>query len=94
MLSIVADKSHTAPSRLLTRTEMQFYSFTLDEREAIALAKVCPLPTEATYAQIEDVVLRCLHKRLEAAGLKDTIEYVGGQRRDCLRDKELARLRC
>jgi hypothetical protein len=94
MNQLLTDKAYTAPSRLLTRTEMQFYSLTLDEREAVALAKVCPLPVDATYQQIEDAVLRCFTQALEASGLKDTIEYVGGQRRDHLRDKELARLRC
>lgn len=71
--------------RPLNRTEMQFFSYTQDEREAIALASVCHLPDKATYAEIEDAVLKCFTVALEHAGLKDSVEYVGGQRRDTLR---------
>ena len=81
----MTDLIHKATSRILTRTEMQFFSYLQDEREAIALASVCSLPEDATYAQIEDAVLKCLTTALEHAGLKDSIEYVGGQRRDTLR---------
>jgi hypothetical protein len=49
------------------------------------LAQVCTLPESATYAEIEDAVLKCFTIALEHAGLKDSIEYVGGQRRDTLR---------
>jgi hypothetical protein len=71
--------------RPLNRTEMQFFSWTHDEREAIALARVCTLPEKATYAQIEDAALKCFCAALEHAGLKDSVEYLGGQRRDTLR---------
>jgi len=64
---------------------MQFFSYTQDEREAIALASVCTLPDNATYAEIEDAVLKCFTVALEHAGLKNSVEYVGGQRRDTLR---------
>jgi hypothetical protein len=64
---------------------MQFFSYTENERQAIALAQVCTLPEDATYAQIEDAVCKCLTAALEHVGLKDDIEYVGGQRRDTLR---------
>jgi hypothetical protein len=80
-----SEQGHGYVSRPLTRTEMQFFSYTLDEREAIALAQVCTLPENATYAEIEDAVLKCFTIALEHAGLKDSIEYVGGQRRDTLR---------
>jgi len=80
-----SEQGHGYVSRPLTRTEMQFFSYTLDEREAIALAQVCTLPESATYAEIEDAVLKCFTIALEHAGLKDSIEYVGGQRRDTLR---------
>jgi len=87
-----SEQDHGTVFRPLTRTEMQFFSYTLDEREAIALANVCTLPAEATYAQIEDAVLKCFTAALEYAGLKDSIEYVGGQRRDTLREGYVARL--
>ncbi len=88
-----SEQGHGYISRPLTRTEMQFFSYTLDEREAIALANVCTLPAEATYAQIEDAVLKCFTAALQYAGRKDSIEYVGGQRRDTLRDGYVARRR-
>jgi len=72
-------------SRVLNRTEMQFFSYTHDEREAVALAAVATLPEYATYAEIEDAVLKCFSAALENAGLRDSVEYVGGQRRDTLR---------
>jgi hypothetical protein len=81
----VTDLAHRQPSRTLTRTEMQFFSYTEDERQAIALAQVCSLPENATYAEIEDTVIKCLTIALEHAGLRDSIEYVGGQRLDTLR---------
>jgi len=77
---------------VLNRTEIQFLSWTHDEREAVALASVCTLPVNATFAEIEDAALKCLCAAMEYAGLEDTIEYVGGQRRDCLRDSNVARL--
>jgi len=80
-----SEQGHGYVSRPLTRTEMQFFSFTLDERQAIALAQVCTLPANATYAEIEDAVLKCFTVALEHAGLKDSVEYIGGQRRDTLR---------
>ena len=80
-----SEQDHGIVSRPLTRTEMQFFSFTLDEHEAIALAQVCTLPADASYAVIEDAVLKCFTVALEHAGLKDSVEYVGGQRRDTLR---------
>jgi hypothetical protein len=46
---------------------------------------VCTLPDNATYAQIEDAALKCIVAALEHAGLKDSVEYLGGQRRDTLR---------
>ncbi len=76
---------HPQTSRVLTRTEMQFFSYTENERQAIALAQVCTLPENATYAEIEDTVIKCFTIALEHAGLKDNIEYVGGQRLDTLR---------
>lgn len=79
------EQGHGYVSRPLTRTEMQFFSFTLDERQAIALAQVCTLPADASYAEIEDAVLKCFTVALEHAGLKDSVEYIGGQRRDTLR---------
>ncbi len=82
---LMSDLVHRQTSRLLNRTEMQFFSYTENEREAIALAQVCTLPENATYAEIEDAVIKCLTIALEHAGLKDSIEYVGGQRRDTLR---------
>jgi len=81
----MTDLVHQQTSRILTRTEMQFFSYTEDERQAIALAQVCTLPENATYAEIEYTVIKCLTIALEHAGLKDDIEYVGGQRRDTLR---------
>ncbi len=81
----MTDLTHRQCSRPLTRTEMQFFSYTEDEREAIALAAVCSLPEGATYAQIEDAVLKCFAAALEHAGLKDELTYIGGQRRDTLR---------
>jgi hypothetical protein len=80
-----SEQGHGYVSRPLTRTEMQFFAYTLDEREAIALAKVCHIPDNATYAEIEDAVLKCFTVALEHAGLKDSVEYIGGQRRDTLR---------
>jgi len=80
-----SEQGHGYVSRPLTRTEMQFFSFTLDERQAIALAQVCTLPADATYSEIEDAVLKCFTVALEHAGLKDSVEYIGGQRRDTLR---------
>jgi hypothetical protein len=81
----MTDLVHRQTSRTLTRTEMQFFSYTQDERQAIALAQVCTLPENATYAEIEDAVLKCFTIALEHAGLKDSIEYVGGRRLDTLR---------
>jgi len=46
-----SEQGHGFISRPLTRTEMQFFSYTLDEREAVALATVCTLPADATYAR-------------------------------------------
>jgi hypothetical protein len=65
-------------SRVLTRTEMKFFSYVLDEREACALARVCHLKPDATYQEIEDAVLKCFTDALEASGLRDSIEYVNG----------------
>jgi len=81
-----SDLVHQQTSRVLTRTEMQFFSYTEDERKAIALAQVCTLPENATYAEIEDAVIKCLTIALEHAGLKDDIEYVGGRRLDTQRN--------
>ncbi len=81
-----SDHVHQQTSRVLTRTEMQFFSYTENEREAIALAKVCTLREHASYAEIEDTVLKCLNIALEYAREKDSIEYVGGRRLDTLRD--------
>jgi hypothetical protein len=64
---------------------MQFFSYTENERQAIALAQVCTVPENATYAEIEDTVIKCLTIALEHAGLPESIEYVGGQRLDTLR---------
>jgi hypothetical protein len=64
---------------------MQFFSYTENERQAIALAQVCTLPENATYAQIEDAVIKCFVVALEHAGLKDSVVYVGGRRLDKLR---------
>ena len=82
----MTDLVHRQTSRILTRTEMQFFSYTENERQAIALAQVCTLPENATYAEIEDAVIKCLTIALEHAGLQDSIEYVGGRRLDTLRD--------
>ena len=82
---LMTDLTHTVLSRPLNRTEMQFFTWTHDEREAIALASVCTLPDKATYAQIEDAALKCFNAALEHAGLTDSIEYVGRERRDTLR---------
>jgi len=71
---------------------MQFFSWTHDEREAVALASVCTLPINATHAQIEDAALRCFCAAMEYAGLKDTIEFVSGERRDTVRDNCAVRL--
>lgn len=73
------DITHAAPLRVLTRTEMLFYSWTHDEREAIALARVATLPEDASYQVIEDTAIRCFCAALEHAGLKDSVEYVGGR---------------
>jgi hypothetical protein len=83
----MTDLVHRQTSRILTRTEMQFFSYTENERQAIALAQVCTLPENATYAEIEDTVIKCLTIAVEHAGLQDTIEYeyVGGRRLDKLR---------
>ena len=81
----MTDLVHRQASRILTRTEMQFFSYTQDERQAIALAQVCTLPEQATYAEIEDAVIKCFTIALEYAGLQDSIEYVGGRRLDRLR---------
>jgi len=79
------DVVHQQTSRVLTRTEMQFFSYTENERQAIALAQVCTLPEYATYAEIEDTVIKCLTIALEHAGSTDSTEYVGGRRLDTLR---------
>jgi len=81
-----SDHVHKQTSRALTLTEMQFFSYTQNERQAIALAQVCTLPEHATYAEIEDTVLKCLNIALEYTREKDSIEYVGGRRLDTLRD--------
>jgi hypothetical protein len=81
----MTDLVHRQTSRALTRTEMQFFSYTENEREAVALAQVCTLPEDATYSEIEDTVIKCLTIALEHAGLKDDIEYVGGRRLDTQR---------
>jgi len=78
----MTDLVHRQTSRVLTRTEMQFFSYTQNERQAIALAQVCTLPENATYAEIEDTVLKCLNIALEYTREKDSIEYVGGRRLD------------
>jgi len=69
---------HRPLSRVLNSTEMAFFSWTQDEGQACALARVCTLPPNATYAQIEDAALKCFVIALEHAGLKDTIELVQG----------------
>ena len=81
----MTDLVYRQTSRVLTRTEMQFFSYTENERQAIALAQVCTLPENATYAEIEDAVIKCLTTALEHAGLTDTIEYVRGRRLDTQR---------
>ena len=83
---LMTDLVYRQTSRVLTRTEMQFFSYTENERQAIALAQVCTLPENATYAEIEDTVIKCLTIALEHAGLTDSIEYVSGRRLDMLRD--------
>jgi hypothetical protein len=81
----MTDIVHRQTSRPLTRTEMQFFSYTENEREAVALARVATLKPDASYAEIEQVVLGCFVSALEHAGLKDTVQYVGGERRDTRR---------
>ena len=73
------DFAHEPIGRVLTRTEQLFFSWTRDEREAVALAKVCTLPANATYQQIETAAIRCFCSALEHAGLEDSVEYVGGR---------------
>ncbi len=88
-----SEQDHGYVSRPLTRTEMLFFSYTLDEREAIALAQVCTLPDDASYAVIEDTVLKCLCAALNYAGLDESgVEYVGGERRDLVRDAYQVRM--
>lgn len=74
----MSDITHKIPSRVLTDTEMAFFSWTKNEREAIALAKVCTLPKDATHDQIQDAALKCLCAALEFSGLKDEIEQITG----------------
>ncbi len=81
----MTDIIHRQCSRVLTHTEMQFFSYVDNEREAIALARVATLPENATYAEIETAVLGCFMTALEHSGLKDTVQYVGGERRDTRR---------
>lgn len=76
----VPDKAHKLYfGRPLTRVEMQFYSFCLDEREAVALAQVATLKPDATFAEIQDVVIGCFNAALEHAGLTDSVQYLTGQ---------------
>lgn len=75
----MAMQRYQQPSRVLNDVEMAFFSWTCDEREASALARICTLPPNATFAEIEDTALKCFVYALEAAGLKDSVEYVNGQ---------------
>jgi hypothetical protein len=57
---------------------MKFFAVTLDEGEACALARVCYIPENATYQEVVNATITCLCEALEYAGLKDSIEYIGG----------------
>jgi hypothetical protein len=86
----VPDNTHKLYfGRPLTRVEMQFYSFTLDEREAIALAQVATLKPNATYQEIEEAVIGCFNAALEHSGLTDSVQYLTGQNFHYRKEKEM-----
>lgn len=75
----MTDIVHKPPVRVLSRIEMKFFAVTLDEGEACALARLCYLPEGATYEQTVNATIECLCEALEHAGLKNSVEYIGGE---------------
>lgn len=71
--------------RVLSSTEQQFYNYCMDERQAVAFAKLVTLPENASYEYIENVVAMLLVKVKEAADGPSRVEYVCGHRRDIWR---------
>jgi hypothetical protein len=74
---------------VLTALENRLLAYLDNERQAIALAVHCPLSPDATDSEIGDFVCSVLADALlEANGRTSVlVEYLGGQRRDTLRDK-------
>ena len=68
--------------KVLSSTEMQFYNFCMNERQAIEFAKLVTLPENASYEYIENVVAMILVRAKEATDGRTDVEYVCGQRRD------------
>lgn len=71
--------------RPLSRTEVLYFTYLGDERQAVLFAKLLPLPENASHADIEDAVTRVLVKVKTVLGGDANVEYLGGQRRDTLR---------
>jgi hypothetical protein len=75
----MTDIVHKPPVRILNKIEMKFFAVTLDEGEACALARVCYIPENATYEQVVNATITCLCEALEHAGLRNSVEYIGGR---------------
>jgi hypothetical protein len=81
----------TDGGRVLTPTECILANYLEDERQAVALAPHVALPKSPTHEQIDNAIAEVLVNALTAAGGKTTvlIEYLGGQRRDTIRNPAL-----
>jgi hypothetical protein len=81
----------TDGGRILTPTESILANYLEDERQAVALAPHVALSKSPTHEQIDNAIAEVLVNALTAAGGKTTvlIEYLGGQRRDTIRNPAL-----
>lgn len=71
--------------RVLTDTEAQLFNYLMDERQALAFAKLVSLPPNASYELIENTVILLLVKVKEARDGRVEVEVIHGMRRDTLR---------
>jgi hypothetical protein len=78
-------------TRILTLTESILANYLEDERQAVALAPHVKLPDTPTGDQIDAAIAEVLVNALTAAGENTTvlIEYLGGERRDTVRNPAL-----
>jgi hypothetical protein len=75
-----------AGGETLSVTAQRLIKWGTSEREALALARVIRIGDDATDACVEHAVIDALVSIKQAADGFADIEYIGGHRRDILRD--------